>query len=89
MMAAVDARGVGAVFYGQPTGGVLKSAGDVKLIEMESMPFKVQYSTKYFDLIPGLEGPLMPNEIVPRSFQEYQEGKDAEIEYLYNNGLLN
>ena len=56
---------------------------------MESIPFKVQYSTKYFDLIPGLEGPLMPNEIVPRSFQEYQEGKDAEIEYLYNNGLLN
>lgn len=78
---------VDSIFVGQPTGGVLRSAGDVKTILMESVPFGVQYSTKYFDLLGGQEGPLPPDYTVPQTFAQYAKGEDAEIQYLYDNLL--
>ena len=77
----------GSIFVGQPTGGTLICAGDVDRLQMESVPFGVQYSIKYFDLLDGQEGPLVPDYIVPQTFEQYAKGEDAEIQYLYDNLL--
>ena len=76
-----------SIFVGQPTGGVLKCAGDVLPLFMENTPIAMQYSTKYFDLLYGVEGPLEPDYTVPQSFAQYAKGEDAEIAYLYENLL--
>lgn len=76
-----------SIFVGQPTGGVLKCAGDVLPLFMENTPIAMQYSTKYFDLLYGVEGPLEPDYTVPQPFAQYAKGEDAEIAYLYENLL--
>ena len=78
---------VNSIFVGQPTGGVLKCAGDVLPLFMENTPIAMQYSTKYFDLLYGVEGPLEPDYTVPQPFAQYAKGEDAEIAYLYENLL--
>lgn len=54
---------------------------------MNTAPFAVQYFTKFFDLLNGQEGPLMPDYTVPQTFEQYAKGKDPEIQYLYDNLL--
>ena len=76
-----------SIFVGQPTGGVLKCAGNVLPLFMENTPIAMQYSTKYFDLLYGVEGPLEPDYTVPQPFAQYAKGEDAEIAYLYENLL--
>lgn len=78
---------VNSIFVGQPTGGVLICPGDIKTIWIENPPFGVQYSTKFFDLLGGQEGPLEPDYTVPQPFAQYAKGEDAEIAYLYENLL--
>ena len=78
---------VNSIFVGQPTGGVLICPGNINTIRIENPPFGVQYSTKFFDLLGGQEGPLMPDYTVPQPFAQYAKGKDAEIAYLYENLL--
>lgn len=76
-----------SIFVGQPTGGVLICPGNINTIWIENPPFGVQYSTKFFDLLGGQEGPLMPDYTVPQPFAQYAKGEDAEIAYLYENLL--
>lgn len=76
-----------SIFVGQPTGGVLKCAGNVLPLFMENTPIAMQYSIKYFDLLYGLEGPLEPDYVAPQPFAQYAKGEDAEIAYLYENLL--
>lgn len=78
---------VNSIFVGQPTGGVLICPGNINTIRIENPPFGVQYSTKFFDLLGGQEGPLMPDYTVPQPFAQYAKGEDAEIAYLYENLL--
>ena len=78
---------VNSIFVGQPTGGVLICPGNINTIRIENPPFGVQYSTKFFDLLGGQEGPLMPDYTVPQPFAQYAKGEDAEIAYLYKNLL--
>ena len=78
---------VNSIFVGQPTGGVLKCAGNVLPLFIENTPIAMQYSTKFFDLLGGQEGPLMPDYTVPQPFAQYAKGEDAEIAYLYENLL--
>ena len=78
---------VNCIFVGQPTGGVLKRGGEGKIVQMNTAPFAVQYSTKFFDLLNGQEGPLMPDYTVPQTFAQYAKGEDPEIQYLYDNLL--
>lgn len=76
-----------SIFVGQPTGGVLICPGNINTIWIENPPFGVQYSTKFFDLLGGQEGPLEPDYVVPQPFAQYAKGEDAEIAYLYENLL--
>ena len=73
-------------FVGQPSGGSLQTGGNLLEISMDSVPFAVTCALDYF-LILGQKGSLVPDYIVPQTFEQYAKGEDPEIQYLYDNLL--
>lgn len=73
-------------FVGQPTGGSLQTGGNLLEISMDSVPFAVTCALDYFVIL-GQKGSLVPDYIVPQTFEQYAKGKDPEIQYLYDNLL--
>ena len=73
-------------FVGQPTGGSLQTGGNLLEISMDSVPFAVTCALDYFVIL-GQTGSLVPDYIVPQTFEQYAKGEDAEIQYLYDNLL--
>ena len=73
-------------FVGQPTGGSLQTGGNLLEISMDSVPFAVTCALDYFEIL-GQKGSLVPDYIVPQTFEQYAKGEDPEIQYLYNNLL--
>ena len=73
-------------FVGQPTGGSLQTGGNLLEISMDSVPFAVTCALDYFEIL-GQKGSLVPDYIVPQTFEQYAKGEDPEIQYLYDNLL--
>ncbi len=73
-------------FVGQPTGGSLQTGGNLLEISMDSAPFAVTCALDYFVIL-GQKGSLVPDYIVPQTFEQYAKGENPEIQYLYNNLL--
>ncbi len=73
-------------FVGQPTGGSLQTGGNLLEISMDSAPFAVTCALDYFVIL-GQKGSLVPDYIVPQTFEQYAKGEDPEIQYLYDNLL--
>ena len=73
-------------FVGQPTGGSLQTGGNLLEISIDSAPFAVTCALDYFVFL-GQKGALVPDYIVPQTFEQYDKGEDAEIQYLYDNLL--
>ena len=73
-------------FVGQPSGGSLQTGGNLLEISMDSVPFAVTCALDYFVIL-GQKGSLVPDYIVPQTFEQYAKGEDAEIQYLYDNLL--
>lgn len=73
-------------FVGQPTGGSLQTGGNLLEISMDSAPFAVTCALDYFEIL-GQKGSLVPDYIVPQTFEQYAKGEDPEIQYLYDNLL--
>lgn len=73
-------------FVGQPTGGSLQTGGNLLEISMDSVPFAVTCALDYFVIL-GQKGSLVPDYIVPQTFEQYAKGENPEIQYLYNNLL--
>lgn len=73
-------------FVGQPTGGSLQMGGNLLEISMDSVPFAVTCALDYFVIL-GQKGSLVPDYIVPQTFEQYAKGEDPEIQYLYDNLL--
>ena len=53
---------------------------------MDSVPFAVTCALDYFEIL-GQKGSLVPDYIVPQTFEQYAKGEDPEIQYLYDNLL--
>ncbi len=73
-------------FVGQPTGGSLQTGGNLLEISMDSAPFAVTCALDYFVIL-GQKGSLVPDYIVPQTFEQYAKGEDPEIQYLYDHLL--
>ena len=73
-------------FVGQPSGGSLQTGGNLLEISMDSVPFAVTCALDYFVIL-GQKGSLVPDYIVPQTFEQYAKGEDPEIQYLYDNLL--
>lgn len=74
--------GLHATLVGTPTGGNLKSAGDIKVYKMKTLPCSLYYPYKYFDMLPGKTGSLLPDVNIPITFEDYINGKDPVFEYI-------
>ena len=73
-------------FVGQPTGGSLQTGGNLLEISMDSAPFAVTCALDYFVFL-DQKGALVPDYIVSQTFEQYDKGEDAEIQYPYDNLL--
>jgi hypothetical protein len=71
-----------AILVGEPTGGKPNSYGEVKNFTLPYSSVMVQYSTKFFNTMPG--DPLSLNPDVTRqiSFADYAAGKDPVLDYV-------
>lgn len=71
-----------ATLVGNPTGGNIKVAGDMREYKMKTFPCSLYYSTQYFEDIPGKSGSLQPDVKIPSTFKDYQSGIDPAFEYV-------
>ena len=60
-------------FVGQSTGGSLQTGGNLLEISMDSAPFAVTCALDYFVIL-GQKGSLVPDYIVPQTFEQYAKG---------------
>ena len=81
MMNAIQMRaGYGALLVGEPTGGKPNAYGEVKGFELPHSKLLVQYSTKYFDQVPGDPASVEPDLVAPLSWAHWSAGRDPVLE---------
>jgi len=81
MMNAIQMRaGYGALLVGEPTGGKPNAYGEVKGFELPHSKLLMQYSTKYFDQMPGDPTSVEPDVVAPLSWAHWSAGRDPVLE---------
>ncbi|HET6164923.1 MAG TPA: hypothetical protein VFG37_14735 [Planctomycetota bacterium] len=81
MMNALQMRaGYGALLVGEPTGGKPNAYGEVKSFELPHSKLLVQYSTQYFEQVPGDPASVEPDVVAPLSWAHWSEGRDPVLE---------
>ena len=71
-----------SILVGEPTGGKPNSYGDVKNFTLSYSGLIVQYSTKFFNTMPGDPPSLNPDVTRQISFADYVAGKDPVLDYV-------
>ncbi len=72
------------VLVGQPTSGNLCHFGEVRSFLLPNTEAVVSYSTKYFEMRKGCEGPLEPDVRVEYSIENLKQGRDEALQYIYD-----
>jgi hypothetical protein len=81
MMNALEMKNAyGAILVGEPTGGKPNSYGEVKSFELPHSRLAVQYSTKYWELVPGDPPSVLPDVAAPLSFDDWSSGRDPVLD---------
>lgn len=71
---------LGATLVGEPTSGKPNHYGEVKTFRLPRSRLMVQYSTKFFQRVPGDPETLVPDVTVPSRAAELLAGKDPALE---------
>jgi hypothetical protein len=80
MMNAIQMRaGYGALLVGEPTGGKPNAYGEVKSFELPHSKLLVQYSTEYFEQVPGDPPSVDPDVAAPLSWADWSAGRDPVL----------
>lgn len=80
---AVQLKRIGATIVGQPTGGRPNHYGEVRTFQLPNSKLTVNYSTKFFEMVPGLsDESLMPDIAVPAAIMNLLAGRDAVLERI-------
>ncbi|MEG0164818.1 hypothetical protein [Anaerorhabdus sp.] len=75
-----------STLLGSPSGGNVNGYGELKYFTLENTPITVSYSTKYFELIKDYEkDSLYPDISIPQSYENFENGVDAEIQWIMQN----
>lgn len=83
LMAAVDLmNNTKAAFYGEPSGGNVKSYGDIKNLVLPNSKLQISYSTKYFSLSDKFNENFIPDVMVEQNFNDYKQGIDDVYEAI-------
>jgi hypothetical protein len=81
MMNTLQMRaGYGALLVGEPTGGKPNAYGEVKSFELPHSKLLVQYSTQYFEQVPGDPASVAPDVVAPLSWAHWSTGRDPVLE---------
>jgi len=86
MMNALEMKdGYGAILVGEPTGGKPNAYGEVKSFELPHSRLAIQYSTKYWERVPQVDGDppsVLPDVAAPLSWTHWSSGRDPVVEAL-------
>lgn len=75
-----------STLLGSPSGGNVTGYGELKYFTLGNIPITISYSTKYFELIKCYEkDSLYPDISIPQSYENFENGIDAEIQWIMQN----
>jgi len=73
---------LGAILVGQATGEKLNSYGEIKTLTLPNSGLRVQYTTKFFNLVPGSNSALEPVVTIPFALEDALAGRDRVLDYV-------
>ncbi len=83
MWNALDIQERGGTLVGEPTGGRPNAYGEVRRFRLPNSGLAVQYSTRYWQRLPGSDPPsVMPDLPVEPSMADYLAGRDVALEAI-------
>jgi len=72
-----------AKLIGQTTSGNINHYGEVRGFDLPKTKISVTYSTKYWENWKGKNGPLVPDHEIFYSIENFKNGVDEALEYVY------
>jgi len=78
-------RATQAILVGEPTGQRPNAFGEVKNFTLPHSKIVVNYSTKYFQTMPGDPSSLVPDQLIERSSQDFLAGRDPVLEWVLHH----
>jgi hypothetical protein len=72
-------------FVGEPTGGKPNAYGEVQSFNLPNSQLTVQYSTKFFQTVPGDPLSLFPDNLIQLSSADYLAGRDPVMAWITGN----
>lgn len=76
-------RSTQAKLIGQTTSGNINHYGEVRGFDLPKTKISVTYSTKYWENWKGKNGPLVPDHDITYSIENFKNGIDEALEYIY------
>lgn len=88
LLNAIDLkRNFNTILVGEATAGSINHYGETRSFELPNTQAAVIYSTKYFEEWKGKNGPLHPDVEIGYSVENFKNGKDEALEYIYQKEL--
>lgn len=75
-------RLLGACWVGEETSGKPNHLGEVRSFTLPASGLQVQYSTKYFKNVDEEVDTLVPDVLIPMTFDDYRQGVDPVYEWI-------
>ncbi len=75
-------RDTRAILIGEPTGQKPNAFGEVKNFTLPHSKIVVNYSTKYFQTMPGDPPSLEPDQLIERSSEDFLNGRDPVLDWV-------
>ena len=83
MMNALDIQSLGGRLIGEPTGGRPNAYGEVRSFRLPNSRFRVQYSTRYWQLLEDADPPsVMPDLAAETTLADFLAGRDTALEAI-------
>lgn len=76
-------RNTQAILVGEPTSGNINHYGETRGFSLPHTHIVIGYSTRYWENWKGKKGPLTPDKQARYTAPDFEQGKDAALEYIY------
>lgn len=80
-------RNFNTILIGESTAGNINHYGEIRVFELPFTRAKVIYSTQYFEEWKGKNGPLYPDVEIEYSIENFKNGQDEALEYIFRQEL--
>lgn len=84
MMNALQLRQqMNSILVGEPTGARPNSYSEAAQFRLPNSKFAVQYSRLYYHLVPGNPSGVIPDKLIPPTWDDYKNGKDSALQWVF------